>query len=395
MWLSSIVTGLEFVKVQGDLEIEVNAIAFDSRNVTAGSVFVAISGFETDGHRYIGNAIERGAVAVIVEKELDVDAPITVLQVADSRYALAHLSAAFYDDPTKQINLIGVTGTNGKTSITYFIQSILEQAGRSVGLIGSMGALINGMAVKSRNTTPESLHLQQLFAKMREAGIDDCVMEVSSHALSLGRTAHSRFKVGIFSNLTPDHLEFHQTMDEYFRVKSQLFERTSCANIINADDPYGQLLIGKLKVRPVKLITYGIRNDCDVYAADIRYFENAVSFTAHTPAGSIPVRVHLPGIIYIYNALAAIACAIGCGIGLDDIQAGIDSLKGVRGRLETVYQDDDNKVIVDFAHTEDGLEKALKTIRPFVRSRIILVFGVYGAEGVHGQRKRYAMGKIA
>lgn len=395
MWLSSIVDGLEYLHLQGDLQVEITAVAFDSREVTEGGIFVAIAGFQTDGHAYIRQAIERGAAAVVVEKEVEADAAVTVLMVKDSRDALARISAAFYGDATADINLVGVTGTNGKTSITYFIQSILGQAGRSVGIIGTMGSLINGEAVKTSNTTPESLHLQQLFAKMREAGVDDCVMEVSSHALCLKRTAYSRFRTGIFTNLTPDHLELHQSMENYFEAKSKLFDMTTDNNIINGDDPYGQLLLTRLQGCSTRLISYGIHNLNDVYATQISYLEEGTSFKAHTPAGDITIRIHLPGMIYVYNALAAIAFGISQGISLSEIQHGLNNVTGIRGRLETVYQDSDKKVMIDFAHTEDGLEQVLKTLRSFVSGRIILVFGVYGAEGVHGERKRREMGKVA
>ncbi len=288
MWLSSIVAGLKFNQLQGSLQVEVSSIAFDSREVTKGSIFVAIAGFETDGHHYIRQAIERGAVAVVLEKEAEVKDGVAVLMVQDSRDALAQISAAFYGDPTADMNLTGITGTNGKTSITFMIQSILEQDGRSVGLIGTMGSMIKGNALQTRNTTPESLHLQRLFLQMRDEGVDDCVMEVSSHALSLKRTAYCRFRTGIFTNLTPDHLELHQSMESYFEAKSQLFEMTSEANIINADDKYGQVLLRRLGSRTAKLISYGIHNASDVYATQIRTLEGGTTFMAHTPAGRSP-----------------------------------------------------------------------------------------------------------
>ncbi|MFF2089805.1 UDP-N-acetylmuramoyl-L-alanyl-D-glutamate--2,6-diaminopimelate ligase [Paenibacillus sp. NPDC058174] len=397
MLLSSITACLEHTLLQGDPQIEIAAIAFDSREVKQGSLFVAISGFETDGHKYIEQAIECGAVAVVVEKKADVRAGIPVLMVQDARDALAKLSAAFYGNPTAAMNLIGVTGTNGKTSITYLIQAILEQAGRSVGLIGTMGSQIKGIAVQTRNTTPESLHLQQLFATMRESRVEDCVMEVSSHALHLKRTAYSQFKTGIFTNLTPDHLELHQSMENYFETKAQLFDQATEWNIINADDPYGQLLIKRLNDRNSKtpVLSYGIHSECDIYATQIQCFENGSAFTAHTPAGEIAIQIHFPGMIYVYNALAAIAYGVSQGISLSTIQLGLQHLTGIRGRMETVYEDAANKVIVDFAHTEDGLEQVLTTIRSFASGRIILVFGVYGADGIHGERKRRAMGQVA
>ncbi|GGG88456.1 UDP-N-acetylmuramoyl-L-alanyl-D-glutamate--2,6-diaminopimelate ligase [Paenibacillus radicis (ex Gao et al. 2016)] len=395
MLLSSIVASLEHTLMQGDPQIEITGIAFDSREVKKGSLFVAITGFETDGHQYIDQAIERGAVAVIVEKKVEVRAGIPILMVQDAREALAKLSAVFYGNPTADMNLIGVTGTNGKTSITYLIQAILEQAGRSVGLIGTMGSQIKGDAVETRNTTPESLHLQQLFATMRESGVEDCVMEVSSHALHLKRTAYSRFNTGIFTNLTPDHLELHQSMENYFEAKAQLFEQTTEMNIINADDPYGLLLIKRLNDRNAPVLSYGIHPSCDIYATHIQCLENRSVFTAHTPAGEIAIQIHFPGMIYVYNALAAIAYGVSQGISLSTIQLGLHNLTGIRGRMETVYEDAANKVVVDFAHTEDGLEQVLTTIRSFASGRVILVFGVYGADGIHGERKRRAMGKVA
>ncbi|XID91489.1 UDP-N-acetylmuramoyl-L-alanyl-D-glutamate--2,6-diaminopimelate ligase [Paenibacillaceae bacterium WGS1546] len=395
MKLSSVVAELEFTLLQGDMQVEITSIAFDSREVADGGIFVAIAGFKLDGHAYIRQAIERGAAAVVVESDVSVKDGITVLKVANSRDALARMSATFYDNPTAAMNLIGVTGTNGKTSITYFIRSILQAADESVGLIGSTGSFIGDAAVNTRNTTPESLHLQQLFFKMREEGIRNCVMEVSSHALSLKRTAYCRFRCGIFTNLTPDHLELHQSMESYFEVKAELFDMTEVANIVNGDDDYGRLLLERLQVRPTRLISYGIRHWNDVYATRMDYRENGTRFLAHTPAGVFPVEVHFPGMIYVYNALAAIAFGISQGIDVRAIRRGLDNVKSIRGRMETVYENGDSKVIVDFAHTEDGLEKLLLTLRPFVRGRIILVFGVYGAEGMHGERKRVAMGKAA
>lgn len=395
MWLPYILRDLQFERITGDLEIEIGGIAFDSRQVREGDIFVAIVGFETDGHLYIADAIKRGAVVIVAERKMETSLRAAFLQVADSRSALAHLSAAYFGQPTESLNLIGVTGTNGKTSVTYFIQSILKATNRSVGLIGTMGTLINGKPIESTNTTPESLYLQELFARMREEGIDDCVMETSSHALSLSRAANCRFNAGVFTNLSPDHLELHETMDDYFETKSRLFEMTSEVNVINADDPYGQKLMEKLQERETRLIGYGIKNRQGVFADEIRYFEHGSTYIANTPFGTIPIQVNLPGQIYVYNTLAAVAYAIGAGIDVQAIRKGIESVTNLRGRMEIVYQDRDNKVIVDFAHTEDGLQKALSTVRQFAPARVILVFGVYGPEGWHGYRKRREMGRIA
>lgn len=395
MRLASIVKDLDFDLVKGDLNIEVEAVAFDSREVIQNSVFVAISGFTVDGHNFIPKAISLGANVIIVEKDVQVDEAVTVLKVKDTRDALALLSSNFYDMPTNKLNMIGITGTNGKTSISYFMKSILKQAGQHVGIIGTIGTMIGDQLKKNKNTTPESLYLQQIFADMVKSDISHCVMEVSSHALSLKRVAYSRFHTGIFTNLTPDHLELHNSMEEYFEAKALLFDLTTDYNIINVDDPYGQRLIDKVKHYTTKLITYGIDNKADVYATDIRYSIDSTVFKVHTPSGSIEIKVNLPGKIYVLNSLAAIACAYCNGIDLEIIKEGIQAVEAIKGRMEVVYKDQDNLVIVDFAHTEDSLEKALLTLRPYAKGRIILVFGVYAAAGELGHDKRISMGKVA
>lgn len=395
MRLTSIVKDLEFELVKGDLNIEVEAVAFDSREVKQNSVFVAVSGFTVDGHNFIPKAINQGATVLVVEKYVQVDEAITVLKVRDTRDALALLSSNFYETPTNKLNMIGITGTNGKTSISYFMKSILEQADKNVGIIGTIGTIINDQLKKNKNTTPESLYLQQIFAEMVHSNVSHCVMEVSSHALSLKRVAYSRFHTGIFTNLTPDHLELHNSMEEYFEAKAMLFDLTTDYNVINIDDPYGRRLIDKVKNYDTKLITYGVDNKADVYATDIRYFIDSTMFTAHTPTGVIEIKVNLPGKIYVLNALAAIACAYCNNIDLEVIKDGIQAVESIKGRMEVVYKDDDSLVIVDFAHTEDSLEKALQTLRPYAKGRIILVFGVYAAAGELGHDKRSSMGKVA
>ena len=396
MQLSDLLQGLTYERIKGTLERTVSHIAYDSREVQAGSLFVAITGFTVDGHRYIPDAIRRGAEVILIEQPVAIADDVTVLQVQDTRYALARLAANFYNRPTDMLNLIGVTGTNGKTSITYFVKSIFEQAHRSVGVIGTIGTLIGGQLRKNKNpTTPEALELQQIFHEMADAGIMNCVMEVSSHALSLDRVACSRFRTAIFTNLTPDHLELHRSMDEYYVAKARLFKMAEDYNIVNIDDPYGRRLCEEAANFPARLITYGIEQPADVYATEIELTADYTTYTAHTPAGSFPVKVQLPGLIYVYNSLAAIACAYANGIDPGDIQQGIEAVQGIQGRMEVVYQTDDYKVVVDFAHTEDSLEKAITTLKPFTKGRLIVVFGVYAAPGELGLSKRRGMGKVA
>ncbi|CAM4520581.1 UDP-N-acetylmuramoyl-L-alanyl-D-glutamate--2,6-diaminopimelate ligase [Paenibacillus endophyticus] len=395
MFLNALLTDLEYTLVKGDLHKEAAAIAYDSREASANGVFVAVSGFSVDGHQYIDKAIALGATTIILEKDIAVPEDVTVLRVANTREALARVSANFYHRPTEQMNLLGITGTNGKTSTTYFLQSIFEQTGTSLGIIGTIGTVIGDKVFQNKNTTPESLNLQQIFAEMIQSDMKHCVMEVSSHALNLSRVAHSSFKTGIFTNLTPDHLELHHTMEEYFEAKAKLFDMTTDYNIINADDPYGRRLIDRLRDRAPKLLTYGIEQDTDIHAADIHYFADYTIYTVNTPKGSATVKVNLPGTIYVYNSLAAVATAYANQFSLQQIVQGIAAVEGIKGRLEVVYQDEDSKIIVDFAHTEDSLEKALKTIRPFAKGRIILVFGVYASDGESGTEKRRAMAKVA
>lgn len=395
MLLASVVSELDFVTLKGDLQREVSRVAFDSREVTPNSLFVAIMGFTVDGHHYIRKAIDMGATTIIVEKDIVIEEDITILKVADSRKALARVSANFYDNPTDKLNLIGITGTNGKTSTTYFIKSIFEQANKSIGLIGTIGTMINNEVKKNKNTTPESLHLQQTFSEMVDFETNNCIMEVSSHALSLKRVAYSSFDTAIFTNLTPDHLELHHTMEDYFLAKAELFQMAKEYNVVNVDDEYGRKLVNKIRYFDTKLVTYGVVLESDIYASDIHYGADFTRYLVHTPKGSIEVQVNIPGEIYVYNSLAAIACAYCNNISLEDIQKGINSLEGIKGRLEVVYQDEDVKIVVDFAHTEDGLEKALTTLKPHAKGRMLLVFGVYAAPDEQGRDKRLAMGKVA
>lgn len=396
MHLTEVIKELDYIEIKGSLDKEIQGIAYDSREVKEGYVFVAICGFTVDGHNYVNMALENGAKVLIVEKAVEVNKEdITIIKVQNSRRALAKISSNYYNRPTEKMNMIGVTGTNGKTSISFLVKSIFEQSGRSIDLIGTIGSVIGNKFSKTKNTTPESLNLQQMFSEMVDIGTKNCIMEVSSHALSLDRVAECDFNIGIYTNLTPDHLELHNSMEEYFYAKAKLFKMTSDYNIINIDDQYGRRLVEEVKDLKARVITYGIDNKADIYATDIYYDAEFTEFTANTPKGSIRIKVNFPGKIYVYNSLAAIACGYCSNIELKDIQKGIEKVKEINGRFEIVYKDKDYKIIVDFAHTEDGLEKALSAIKPFTKGRLILVFGVYAAPGEKGRAKRRAMGKVA
>lgn len=396
MLLTKIIKDLDYIEIVGDLNKEISKIAYDSREIVDNGVFVAISGFTVDGHKFIDTAIQNGAKTIILEKDINIDnAEITTIKVKDSRSALAKISSNYYNNPTERINMIGLTGTNGKTSTSFLVKSIFEQANKPIGLIGTMGSIVGYKVMETKNTTPESLNLQNMFSEMENIATKNCIMEVSSHALSLSRVASCDFNIGVFTNLSPDHLELHHDMEEYFYAKAKLFEMTKDYNIINIDDEYGRRLISEIKNPNAKTVTYGIENKADIYATDICYSAESTKYTVITPKGNMEININLPGAIYVYNSLAAIACAYYNDIEFEDIQKGIELVKDIKGRFEIVYREKDFKVIVDFAHTEDSLEKTLKTIRPFAKGRIILVFGVYAPGGKEGESKRKGMGRVA
>lgn len=395
MLLTSIVQDLDFQIIQGNLNKDIHSIAFDSRDIEPGSLFIAISGFTVDGHNFINQAIENGATTIIVEDNIQINKDITVLKVVNSRDALARISTNFYKHPSNKINLIGITGTNGKTSTTYFIKSIFEKARESIAIIGTIGTVINDKTYENKNTTPESLHLQQFFSKINESNTKNCMMEVSSHALNLDRVAYTEFDTGIFTNLSPDHLELHKNMDEYFYAKAKLFKQTKKYNIINIDDIYGKKLVDLAASFPAQILTYGIYDNADIYPTDIFYAFDHTTYTVNTPTGQARITVNLPGEIYLYNSLAAIACAYCNGVPMKIIQKGIKSLTSIKGRFEVVYEKENFKIIIDFAHTEDALKKTLNIIKPFVKGRLILVFGVYADTSKNGTDKRIGMGKVA
>lgn len=400
MHLAKLVDDMNFYTIQGNLKVPIESISLDSRKVEKDGLFIAIPGFTVDGHDYIPQAIKRGATALIVEREpsVHIEDSITILKVPDAREALAHVSAIFYDHPSRKLNLVGITGTNGKTSITYFLKSIYEKANQSVGIIGTTGLKINDQLIPintSTPTTPESLDLQKLLNYMTRMHLNTCVMEVSSHALHLKRVSQTTFQSGIFINLSPDHLELHKNMDEYFQAKAKLFKLTSRYNIINIDDQYGKKLIQTCQKYTAKPVSYGIHHDADIRAIDIHYSLKGSTYTVQTPTGKAKIHVHLPGEIYVYNSLAAIATAYYEGIPMPVIQKGINAVENIDGRFEIIYEQNNFKVIIDFAHTEDALAQTLKTIRPYVSGRLILVFGVYADMSPNGQMKRKNMGKVA
>ncbi|MCI5971143.1 MAG: UDP-N-acetylmuramoyl-L-alanyl-D-glutamate--2,6-diaminopimelate ligase, partial [Oscillospiraceae bacterium] len=387
MKLTDLIKDLKPVKINGKSDIGINKIEYDSRKVTQNDVFVAVRGYKTDGHNYIEQAIKNGAAAVIAEEHTE-NIKVCEIITDNTRKALSLVSAAYYGYPSKKMKLIGITGTNGKTTTTYLVKSILEFAGYKVGLIGTNQNMIGSKVIPTERTTPESLELQKLFADMVAEGAEYCVMEVSSHSLCLDRVYGNPFYIGAFTNLTQDHLDFHKTMEEYAKAKSILF--TMCERaVVNADDKYVNAIIENADCKVVK---YGINKKSDITAKNIKYNQRGVLFEVETPFGSENIRLDIPGEFSVYNALCAIGVCQGTGVGISDIAKALILAKGVKGRAEVLSTPTDYTVMIDYAHTPDGLENIIGTVKGFCRGRVITVFGCGGDRDA---TKRPKMGKIA
>ncbi len=396
MKLKSLLENLQYERFTGDSEVEVNGITYDSRSVSEGDLFVAIKGSKVDGHLFLGEAVKRGAVALIVKESKECPAKVPCIEVADTREALSRAAVHFYSRPCEQLSLIGITGTNGKTTVSYLLESILKTAGRKPGVIGTVNYRFPGHILKAPVTTPESLDLMRIMRKMADEGVDHVLLEVSSHALDQGRTRDCPFRLAVFTNLSRDHLDYHDSMDTYFEAKSRLFtslgkERPgqNTTAVINLDDPWGETLTGRTAA---EVVTYGIRKKCDFQAEDVRIGEAGLAARLKTPKGDGVVHSSLIGDFNAYNMLAATAAAMSLGVSLEEIVAGIENLAGIPGRLERVENRSRKNIVVDYSHTPDALAKALKALRPFAKGKLICVFGC-GGDRDKGKRKE--MGRIA
>ncbi len=368
-------------------EIEIKNVAYDSRRVVPGSLFVCIKGFATDGHQYIRSAIENGAIAILVQDEVG-DIAVPCIKAADTRKALAQIAANFYDHPEKKLKIVGVTGTNGKTTVTTLIKSVLEFSGKKVGLIGTNENMIGSEVLPTERTTPESLELFGLFAKMAEADVEYVVMEVSSHSLVLHRVFGICFEVAAFTNLTQDHLDFHENMENYYQAKRLLFN-TCKQGVVNLDDPAGQRILAD---NPCPLTGYSITANADFQATEIKISPRGVIFTLSIDKKTLSIRLGIPGKFSVYNALAAFSSCMKLGIAPEKITEALLVAKGVKGRAETVYTGTDYTVLIDYAHTPDGLENIVKTVKDFTKGRVVTLFG---CGGDRDPVKRPIMGEIA
>ncbi len=388
MKLSALLAGIELLEQNLKDNPEIAGLCYSSKEAGPHMLFVAIPGYHTDGHRFIKEAMERGAVAVLCERAPQ-DDTIPYLQVENVRAVLAKVSARFYGNPAKRLTILGVTGTNGKTTTTYLLKAMLERVlGTQVGLIGTNQNLIGDQVLPAIRTTPESLDLQRLLAQMVEAGCTHVVMEVSSHALVLHRVDGILFERAIFTNLTQDHLDFHKTIEAYRAAKGILFSRCKQA-VYNLDDEAGRYYLSQ-NICPA--ITYSENKDeADVVAKNIRLFPDRVAFEAVTMDDIQRIELPIPGGFTIYNALGVIACGLSMGLALSDIGKALKHAGGVKGRIEVVPTGTDFTVLIDYAHTPNALENILMTVRAFTKGRVLLLFG---CGGDRDRSKRPIMGAI-
>ena len=374
MKLKELLSGIRVLACNVDPELNIEHVFYDSRKVTPGSLFVAVTGFAADGNRFIPMALEKGACAVVTAKQPVEDIPYILVE--NDRLALAQLGANYYQHPAGAMTLIGVTGTNGKTSVTLLLKQILEKTlGAKVGLIGTMSNFIGDMELPTERTTPESFELQGLFAQMRDAGCTHVVMEVSSHAIALERVGGEHFDVAAFTNLTEDHLDFHKTMENYCDTKAELFARCDKA-VANRDDEWFTRMTAKANGN---LLTTSVRQPAGLRAEDLQLHSDGISFAAVYGSVRVLVSLPIPGKFTVYNALTVLGIALQLGISLEAAADALKTASGVKGRVEVVPTPGmPYTVLIDYAHTPDGLENVLSSVRGFCKGRLIAVFGCGG-----------------
>jgi len=387
--LKEILNEIEFNIKNGSIEDDINSIEYDSRKVTDGDIFFSIFPYEDKGEGYIKDAVLKGAKYIVIDEDVDIDLKISVIKVKNARMALAKACQNLYDNPEKKLKIIGITGTNGKTTSTYMLKEILEYSGYKVGLIGTIANYIGKTKLPSKNTTPEAKELMELFSNMVKEKVDYVVMEVSSHSLALDRVYGIDFIASIFTNLTQDHLDFHKTFENYFNAKLKLFKKSKIS-IINGDSEYSSRIIDQALGQ---YYTYSIKGSGDAYASDIEITSRRSKFTLNYQGQMETILINIPGKYNIENSLGTALTCIKLGISLDKIREGFAKLSGVSGRCELVSSkyDLDFDIILDYAHSPDSLLNILKTAREFTNGMLISVFG---CGGDRDKTKRHVMGKI-
>lgn len=397
MHLANLLKNIVPLKVGGNPELEIQGLYYDSRQVEPGGLFFALKGAAVDGHRFIENAVKAGAAAVVAEDEAFVPAGITRVIVTDGRLAMSRMAAAFYGNPTAQVPLIGITGTNGKTTTSYLVEAILEEAGKPAAVLGTVNYRLRERVIPAPHTTPESVDLQKTLRELVDAGARSIVMEVSSHALEQKRVDGCSFDVGVFTNLTRDHLDYHLSMEAYLASKLRLFAELLAPDqakpgrraVVNMDDSYAEA-VADAAACPV--ISYGLGTGADVTVEDLRFSVAGIAGVLATPAGRVPFSSPMLGRFNLYNILAAAAAGVALELPLEAIRRGIEGHRRVPGRLERVDNDRGVALLVDYAHTGDALENVLRTLREIATARIITVFG---CGGDRDPGKRPIMGRIS
>lgn len=392
MNLQELLKGIDCEIISGESDQEISGVQYDSRKVTPGCIFVCIPGFKTDGHLFAEEAISKGAAAVLVEKDIDAPENFTIIKTSNSRKALAILAANYYGHPSGRLRVIGVTGTNGKTTVTHLIKAILEEAGKKTAILGTLYAKIGELEMDLGRTTPESLEIEEFISLCCREKTEYLVMEVSSHALDLYRVDQIDFNVAVFTNLTQDHLDYHQTMENYLQSKLKLFKMIDTKqdfSIINVDDKYADEFC---TASGNNYATYGINNHADVEGKNLQFNLKGSKFNFFHDGQTYTIDMKLIGLFSVYNALAAICFGLKEGIEPVIIKKALEKVQGVAGRFEQIPSHHDFTVIVDYAHTPDGLENILKTARLITENRLITVFG---CGGDRDRTKRPLMGEIA
>jgi len=395
--LEELLEGLEVVQVDGDTAVDIADVCYDSRKCRTASLFVAVPGLKVDGHDYIEPAIGLGAAAVVLEKSRPVPPGVTVVRVPDSRRSLGLLGKNFYRDPSQDLCIVGVTGTSGKTTITYLLESIFNAAERTVGILGTVNYRFGGKTVPAPNTTPESLELQRILREMADAGVRNVVMEVSSHALELRRVDDCAFDLGIFTNLSQEHLDYHNTMEDYFLAKRRFFDTLLDGRkdgrkyrmIVNADDPWGERLLREV---PGKVLTFAVGKKADLSVGKASFSVEGIEAELTMPGGALSIRSSLIGGFNLSNILAAAAAAYALDVPAKAIGDGVEDLRIIPGRLEKITVPGGPCVFVDYAHKEAALRGVLENLSPFKKGRLITVFG---CGGDRDRQKRPLMGKAA
>ncbi len=379
--LKTLLKNLSLKDVSGKTDINIQAISTDSRRTTPCTLFFALSGLQTDGNLHIDEAIDRGAVAIISEKDSKTHRQVTCIQVDNIRSVLAEVARRFHHNPERDIELIGVTGTNGKTTVSFLLKHLLEDSGNSVGMIGTVQYYLGQRTLPAYRTTPESADIYGMLSQMRDAKCREAVMEVSTHGIDQERVSGLKFKIAVFLNLTRDHIDYHHSMEEYFQVKCKLFNGdTGClpsAAVVNSDDPYGRRLIEQIG-NNLRVLSFGVSDDADIYATDVKLNDQGSQFILHWPGGSEAVSTGLLGHYNLSNVLAAFTVLYAMGRDPSTHAARLLDFPGVPGRMERIENDEQINLLVDYAHTDDALKNALSMLRTITKGRLLVVFGCGG-----------------